>query len=344
MGKDGWRNKLQSLLAFWTTLLGAGAFVFCSMVSIQGLAQLLPRQAFLRISAVLQMALFCLLLTVYFAQPGFSSLESLAANQNLLRWLPSYWFFGLFQESERNPAPGAAWLPRPASLDRPGTAQGRSGARVPDLLLPHPAQDRGTTRHPARPRRPALAARISGSGSFPTAIVQFSIRTLLRSRQHRVILSFYLGLAFGLAIFFAKSPGVQEGVTATDPWHQVNPEMLVASIVMMGAAVLGARVVFSLPLDLRANWIFRVTPIPGGPRQHDTRAGARCTCSPSFRFGRSPRRYSCGYGRGGRPWDIWLSSACSARFVAELCLHNFHKLPVHLLLSARKILRAHGRS
>ena len=37
-------------------------------------------------------------------------------------------------------------------------------------------------------------------------MVQFSIRTLLRSRQHRVILSFYLGMAFGLVIFFAKAP------------------------------------------------------------------------------------------------------------------------------------------
>ncbi len=104
-GKDGLSNKLQSLVAFWATMLAAGTFVFCCMLSVQGVAQLLPRQAFLRISAVLQMALFCLLLTVYFAQPGFSSLESLAANQNLLRWLPSYWFFGLFQELNGTPLP-----------------------------------------------------------------------------------------------------------------------------------------------------------------------------------------------------------------------------------------------
>ena len=32
---------------------------------------------------------------------------------------------------------------------------------------------------------------------------------------------------------------------------------------MMCAAVVGTRVVFSIPLELRANWLFRVLPLPG---------------------------------------------------------------------------------
>jgi hypothetical protein len=40
--------------------------------------------------------------------------------------------------------------------------------------------------------------------------------------------------------------------------------MLVASVVMLCAAWLGTRTVFSLPLDLRANWLFRVMPAPRG--------------------------------------------------------------------------------
>jgi hypothetical protein len=38
---------------------------------------------------------------------------------------------------------------------------------------------------------------------------------------------------------------------------------MVGSILMMCAAVVGTRVVFSLPLELRANWVFRVLPISG---------------------------------------------------------------------------------
>jgi hypothetical protein len=45
----------------------------------------------------------------------------------------------------------------------------------------------------------------------------------------------------------------------------VSPALLMSTIVIMILCVLGIRVVFSLPLDLRANWIFRITPIPAGP-------------------------------------------------------------------------------
>src|ERR1019366_6642637 len=44
---------------------------------------------------------------------------------------------------------------------------------------------------------------------LPTAVVQFSIRTLLRSRQHRMILAFYWGIAFAIVIFITKTPEVQ---------------------------------------------------------------------------------------------------------------------------------------
>lgn len=33
---------------------------------------------------------------------------------------------------------------------------------------------------------------------------------------------------------------------------------------MLGFGVVGTRVAFSMPLDLRANWIFRITPVRGG--------------------------------------------------------------------------------
>jgi hypothetical protein len=162
--------------------------------------------------------------------------------------------------------------------------------------------------------------------SLPTAVVQFSIRTLLRSRQHRIILSFYLGLAFGLAIFFAKSPEVQKQVSGSDPWHQVNGPMLIASIVMMGAAVLGARVVFSMPLDLRANWIFQVTPIRGAA--DCMRASRRAlfvlavipvlAASAAVFFAMWPWRAAAGH--------LAVLGLLGTLF-AEICLHNFHKIP-----------------
>ena len=48
-----------------------------------------------------------------------------------------------------------------------------------------------------------VAAPVGGfGGGLPAAVVPFSVRTLLRSPQHRVILAFYLGMGFAAAIFF----------------------------------------------------------------------------------------------------------------------------------------------
>jgi len=80
---------------------------------------------------------------------------------------------------------------------------------------------------------------------------------MLRSRQHRVMLAFYLGLGSAVALLFLKTSRAQQLLT-------VNMPLLFASAVMMCVWVMGTRVVFSMPLELRANWIFRVTPVRGG--------------------------------------------------------------------------------
>ena len=90
---------MRSFAAYSITMLSAGAFVLCSLLCVQGLAALLPRRLFLRISAILQIAAFCLLLCVYFLEPMRVTPDAVTApqNQQTLAWLPTYWFLGLFQ-------------------------------------------------------------------------------------------------------------------------------------------------------------------------------------------------------------------------------------------------------
>jgi hypothetical protein len=95
------------------------------------------------------------------------------------------------------------------------------------------------------------------SSPLDTAVTHFSIRTLLRSRQHRVILAFYLGIGFAV---------VTLGAASEHNRHVQNPAStlvtgMIASVIMMCASVIGTRVVFAMPIDLRANWVFRITEI-----------------------------------------------------------------------------------
>jgi hypothetical protein len=91
------------------------------------------------------------------------------------------------------------------------------------------------------------------------AIILFGARTLLRSRQHRVILSFYLGTGFAVAIAYLKSEFGQHWLSHGRATAQVNVALMAASILMMCIAVTAVRIVLSLPVTLRANWIFRIT-------------------------------------------------------------------------------------
>ena len=78
-----------------------------------------------------------------------------------------------------------------------------------------------------------------------------------------MILSFYLGIAVGLTIFLSNAPVLRSLRTTANIWYLVNAPILISTVLMIAASVVGARIVFSLPLALRANWIFRVMPLPG---------------------------------------------------------------------------------
>jgi hypothetical protein len=239
----GFLGLIRLFAVYWITMLASGAFIFCCVLGVQGLAaQLLPRRLFLRASSFLQLAAFCLLVSVYFLQPMLAMPSDIlsAQSQGPLAWSPSYWFLGLFQQLNGSPAlaPLAtrAWIGLAMAIAGTAAAYALSYFRTLRKIA----------------EEPDIVSGASGAHWLPefgtpiqTAIVHFSIRTLFRSRQHRVVLAFYLGIAFAAIIVFLKSP-------------------VSSSILLMGYCVLGIRVVFSLPMDLRANWIFRITPLRGG--------------------------------------------------------------------------------
>ncbi|HEV2305771.1 MAG TPA: hypothetical protein VGR93_09650 [Candidatus Acidoferrales bacterium] len=251
---------LRSLAAYWFTMFAAGIFIYCAVLALQGLAaQFLPRHLFLRASGFLQMAAFCLFVCAYFLEPPVDGLKMLTAPQNrhLLACLPSYWFFGLFHQLNGSMHPVLAPLARRAWIGL--TIAGLAAAAA--YALSYMRTMRQIVEAPdIAPGSRGLRWLPRFGDSLQTAIVQFCIRTLARSRQHRLILAFYLGigLAFTISLlqFLASAPQ-PPGSVAINAWHQANVPLLTATIMMTVLAVLGARVVFALPLELRANWIFR---------------------------------------------------------------------------------------
>lgn len=324
----GFLGVIRSFAAYWITMLSAGAFVLCSLLCIQGLAALLPRQKFLRVSAIFQIAAFCLLLCVYFLEPMRVTPDALTASQNQRQfgWLPAYWFLGLFQALNGTTHPALTPLARRAAFSLAIAAAGAgaifllSYLRTLGKIIEEPDIMPG-----------ARGGRwLPPFGSPPlTALVQFNIRTLLRSRQHRLILSFFLGLAFTIVILYVKTPLAQRNLLYTPgagPWRQANVPLLVSSIVVIWFAVIGTRVVFAMPIELRANWIFRVTSTLGLP---DCLKASRRSL---FALAVVP------------VWTIWAAVllwlwpwrqamghlailGLLGTILVEACLYGFHKIP-----------------
>lgn len=245
----------RSFSAYWFTMIAACVLIYCAVLTIQGVtALLLPRRLFLRLSAVLQLLAFGLVLGGYFLQPSITPLAAMeaSANHSLLAWSPSFWLFAVLNHFNGSLPPSLAWVAHRAWIALAVVLLTSSGslllcylrtmkkiAEAPDLVS-------GTR---------SLKWAHNFGGSVRTAIVFFSIRSLARSRQHRLAFAFYAAIIVAMAFYWAHIEIASKGPLL------LNAAFLIATYMMMALAVFGLRSVFALPISLKANWVLRLTQL-----------------------------------------------------------------------------------
>ena len=190
-------------------------------------------------------------------EPSLESRQALTApeNRTLLDWFPAYWFLGLFQQLNGSLSAGFAPLAHRAWMGVAVALCAASG-----VLLA--AYYRTLPKLVSQPDLLPSTRRVGWWPAIDTsqiAIFFFTARTFLRSRQHRLIACFYVGVG-GAAVMAYTRIALGEGpVMHGLRSAQARDTVLSATIMLMCVVVATVRILFSLPVSLRANWIFRMT-------------------------------------------------------------------------------------
>lgn len=256
----------RSFAAYWIAMTAAALFTACLLLAVQGIvAQLFSYRVFLQISGYIQLTAFFVILAVYFLKPALATPAGLTAPQSRiwLKWLPSYWFLGFFQQLNGSTHPAFA----PLAARAVGALLTFGLLATITFALAHRRTIRRIVEQPdispaCRSRRGSRLSAIIANSAFHAplnrAVFSFAARTLARSRKHRLLLAMYGGIGLAIALAYTESL-LHGGWEQT--WNQPNAPLLVASLVVQFFVILGARIVFALPIALPCNWIFRVTAV-----------------------------------------------------------------------------------
>lgn len=260
----------------WVSI-GAGIWAALAVVALRGLlGWLLPAGLFRRIGPVVQGALVLGLLAWTVLMPQF-----LMAARTIWRdggWMrdavPPFWFVGLHRAAIGDAGPPGDALARTALLALATTA-----SLVILVYLAWPARRQfaggsvihgGTNAPSTASRGIGLAAGwLLGSRSVERACFEFTLLGLGRGSAHRL----YLAAAVGGGVAWSMS-GVFWAFARQGAAAVTRPSMATLQIQFVVAllVVTAIRFAVTVPIALRANWLFRITERQGAARYY---AGTR---------------------------------------------------------------------
>ena len=242
--------------------LAAGVFGALLVTLLGGvLLCLLPATIFRSVSLVFRLVAVTALglLLIHYARFGDSMQGLLANDGEHMRWVPTFWFLGLYQSIQHGgAAPGFAFvMTRRADIALAAVLVG--------VVAVYPAAWN-------RMRRLAVEGDITksaGRGERLRGVVHAVIRrpeeravfhfvgqTMARNGRYHVYMAIYFGAGLAIAISCATRVVIVDGVAkpglSTFGLHAVMPLLVFWTIA-------GLKMAFAFPLQLDARWIFRST-------------------------------------------------------------------------------------
>src|SRR5262245_58426038 len=257
-------SRIHGITAHFATVAVACLFVFCALIAAQCLLLLgFGRRAAQAASVTFQVLFAVGLVQLLYFLPdlarilraGGTSHEELSA----LTALPPAWFFGLYQQLAGTADANSAALGRLA-------LELTIAAAIAAVGLYAASYDRLSQRalEGVAPRASAPAFRpmernrwLAGMGNRPVthAVRAFTIRTLFRSRTHRMMLAVYGGFALAIIVSSAVSLALRDhGAGFWQPGISMMSMPLVAQFLLL----IAIPAIVAIPSEPKARWVFRV--------------------------------------------------------------------------------------
>ncbi len=312
-------------------VFGAAAFVFLFLIAVEGLIMnVLPRRWFRRASRWVQ--LLCLLGLVM-AFLSFPRMEGMLhpwkpASEFWLQFFPPAWFLGLYEVLVGTSRPQMFLLAEWAvwglggSLAAAAVLYVAAYARHYRRSLESALEEGGAPSWVQRGAERVINALVVRR-PLEQAAFHFAAQTLARSRRHRLYFSAYAGVGAALVLNALVAIFARSGYAAA---MKPRAELLAVPLVLAFFTLCGMRVVFAVPAEISANWVFRISESRGyaecleGARKFLLLAGAGPVLALTMPF--------C--------WVLWgwriglvhtIFCVTMAALLSELLLLKFSKIP-----------------
>ena len=244
------------LAAHATASAGGCYFFFFGLVALQGvLLNLLRPRQFARVTGSLQgVGVGIMLGLIVLSFSIQTQVTNTLVRPEFARWLPPVWFLGLYQALSGDPDPAMHAL----ALRALASLGGATVLALGTYTLGYRRHRALLVEGVAVPAKSRQWHGVVFDWLIPCprrqAVVVFLAKTLANSAQHRMILIGYGG--FGLAVFLSGTIGMRDIVESA---RVVAANFVYAHVTLLTFLLLAVRHLFSIPVELKANWAFQVT-------------------------------------------------------------------------------------
>ncbi|MGB6077725.1 MAG: hypothetical protein WBG29_18990, partial [Candidatus Acidiferrales bacterium] len=252
---------LRFVVAHAAATIAGSAFMFFAFLALAGLLMtILPRRSFRQVSTMVQFTAVILLVVLLFSTPEIGGLIGSGAGSGhaLVRWLPTVWFLGLYQALSS----GRAGVNFDALAIR--AILGLSAAAGASLLfyivsyrrfflrIPEVAEVAANGRAKLRRVTENCLDALGPRRPYERGCFRFVAKTLARSQRHTLALAGFAGIGAAIAIQDVAS----RWDVVREPGRVPAASLLAAPAAIIFFLLTGLIFVFTVPAELRANWVF----------------------------------------------------------------------------------------